>query len=73
MKTEKQIAASAAELENLGKEYYRLQFLVDAKNELISKEMEVSMQAGEIVGKIYEALLKQSTQKEPSLLCTFLH
>ncbi len=46
-------------LENLGKEYYRLQFLVDVKNEHLSKEMEVSMQAGEIVGKIYEALLKQ--------------
>ena len=46
-------------LENLGKEYYRLQFLVDAKNEHLSKEMEVSIQAGEIVGRIYEALLKQ--------------
>ena len=46
-------------LENLGKEYYRLQFLVDAKNEHLSKEMEVSMQAGDIVGDIYEALLKQ--------------
>ena len=44
-------------LENLGKEYYRLQFLVDAKNEHLSKEMEVSMKAGDIVGKIYEALL----------------
>ena len=30
-------------LENLGKEYYRLQFLVDAKSEHLSKEMEVSM------------------------------
>ncbi|MBR6963735.1 MAG: transposase, partial [Prevotella sp.] len=46
-------------LDNLGKEYYRLMFLVDEKNEHLSKEMQVSMQAGEIVGKIYEALLKQ--------------
>lgn len=46
-------------LENLGKEFYRLMFLVDAKNEHITKEMEVSMQAGEIVGRIYEALLSQ--------------
>lgn len=46
-------------LENLGKEYYRLMFLVDAKNEHLSKEMQVSIQAGEIVGRIYEALLKQ--------------
>ena len=46
-------------LENLGKEYYRLLFLVDSKNEQLSKEMEVSKQAGEIVGEIYEALLEQ--------------
>ena len=46
-------------LKDLGKEYYRLQFLVDAKNEHITKEMRVSMQAGEIVGRIYDALLKQ--------------
>ena len=46
-------------LENLGKEYYRLLFLVDARNEHLSKEMEVSKQAGVIVGEIYEALLKQ--------------
>lgn len=55
-------------LENLGKEYYRLQFLVDAKNEHINKEMEVSMQAGEIVGKIYEALLKQYDDNSPEAL-----
>ena len=55
-------------LENLGKEYYRLQFLVDAKNEHLRKEMEVSMQAGEIVGKIYEALLKQYDDNSPEAL-----
>ena len=44
---------------NLGKEYYRLQFLADSKSEHITKEMQVSMQAGEIVGRIYDALLKQ--------------
>ena len=55
-------------LENLGKEYYRLQFLVDAKNEHLSKEMEVSIQAGEIVGKIYEALLKQYDDNSPEAL-----
>jgi type I restriction-modification system DNA methylase subunit len=52
-------------LENLGKEYYRLMFLVDAKNEHLSKEMEVSIQAGEIVGRIYEALLKQYDDNSP--------
>ena len=46
-------------LKDLGKEYYRLQFLVDAKSEHITKEMRVSMKAGEIVGKVYDALLEQ--------------
>ncbi len=46
-------------LKDLGKEYYRLQFLVDANSEHITKEMRVSMQAGEIVGCIYDALLRQ--------------
>ena len=55
-------------LENLGKEYYRLMFLVDTKSEHLSKEMEVSMQAGEIVGKIYEALLKQYDDNSPEVL-----
>ena len=55
-------------LENLGKEYYRLLFLVDVKNEHLSKEMQVSMQAGEIVGKIYEALLKQYDDNSPEAL-----
>ena len=55
-------------LENLGKEYYRLQFLVDAKIEHLSKEMEVSMKASEIVGKIYEALLKQYDDNSPEAL-----
>ena len=55
-------------LKNLGKEYYRLQFLVDDKNEHLSKEMEVSIQAGEIVGKIYEALLKQYDDNSPEAL-----
>ena len=52
-------------LKNLGKEYYRLKFLVDEKSEHISKEMEVSMQAGEIVGRIYDALLTQYDDNSP--------
>ena len=55
-------------LENLGKEYYRLHFLVDAKSEHLSKEMEVSMKAGDIVGQIYEALLKQYDDNSPEAL-----
>ena len=52
-------------LENLGKEYYRLQFLVNEKSEHIKKEEQVSMQAGEIVGRIYDALLKQYADDSP--------
>ncbi len=55
-------------LENLGKEYYRLHFLVDAKSEHLSKEMEVSIKAGDIVGQIYEALLKQYDDNSPEAL-----
>ena len=55
-------------LENLGKEYYRLQFLVDAKSEHLSMEMEVSIKAGDIVGQIYEALLKQYDDNSPEAL-----
>ena len=42
-------------LENLEKEYYRLTFLVDTGNEHLQREMEVSIQAGEIVGILYDA------------------
>ena len=55
-------------LENLGKEYYRLQFLVYAKSDHLSKEMEVSIEAGKIVGRIYEALLTQYDDNSPEAL-----
>ncbi len=55
-------------LKNLGKEYYRLRFLVDDKSEHITKEMQVSMKAGVIVGKIYDALLKQYDDNSPEAL-----
>nr|WP_300799861.1 DNA methyltransferase [uncultured Acetatifactor sp.] len=51
-------------LADLEKEYYRLQFLVDTGSEHIKKEMEISLQAGELVGALYDALLKQ--YKDPS-------
>ena len=55
-------------LENLEKEYYRLQFLVDVKSEHLSREMEVSMKAGEIIGEIYDALLQQYGDSDPDTL-----
>ena len=46
-------------LKDLPEEYYRLRFLVDTENESIKKEMEVSLQAGVLVGVLYDALLGQ--------------
>lgn len=46
-------------LADLDKEAYRLEFLVDKTNEHLEREMKVSIEAGEIVGEIYEGLLKQ--------------
>ena len=51
-------------LKNLAKEYYRLQFIVNSENENIKKEMEISIKAGEIVGVLYDALLKQYNEKD---------
>ena len=47
------------QLADLGKEYYRLRFLVESGAEHLEREMQVSMQAGVIVGRLYDALLKQ--------------
>ena len=65
-------------LKNLGKEYYRLQFLVNEKSEHIKKEERVSIEAGEIVANIYDALKEQygddspQTQRWLNILCVRL-
>lgn len=66
-------------LSDLEKEYKRLNFLVDTGDENIKREMEISMQAGELVGKLYDAFLKQykdpsneSTLKSLNALCVRL-
>ena len=46
-------------LKDLGKEYYRLSFLVDTKNEHLKKEEELSFKAGELVGKLYDAFREE--------------
>ena len=56
--------AEVIKLADLEKEYYRLQFLVDTGDSHIKKEMEVSLKAGELVGVLYDALLKQ--YKDPN-------
>ena len=66
-------------LANLEKEYERLSFLVEAGNEHIKREMEVSVKAGQLVGKIYDLLLKQylepdapETLRSLNILCVRL-
>lgn len=66
-------------LKDLPKESYRLQFLVDTGSEHIRKEMEISLKAGELVGKLYDEILKQykdptapETLKSLNMLCVRL-
>lgn len=51
-------------LEDLERDYYRLSFLVDQGNEHLRKEMEISIQAGDIVGMLYDEILQQ--YKDPT-------
>ena len=46
-------------LKDLPKEYYRLSFLVEEKSELLHREEQISIKAGELVGKLYDAIQKQ--------------
>ena len=51
-------------LNDLEKEFHRLSFLVDDTNVHLKKELEVSIQAGEIVGVLHDKILAQ--YKDPS-------
>ena len=51
-------------LADLEKEYYRLSFLVEKGNVHLQREMEVSIKAGEVVGLLYDGLLKQYKNPE---------
>ena len=44
-------------LRDLPKEVHRLAFLVDPKEKAVDRELEISVQAGRIVGELYDALL----------------
>ena len=66
-------------LKDLEKEYHRLSFLIDDTNVHLKKELEVSIQAGEIVGVLYEKFLAQylhpenpDSQKSLNKLCVRL-
>lgn len=63
-------------LKDLEEDYYRLNFLIDQEDQNIKKSFEVSIKAGELVGKLYDALLKQykdpndeKTLKDLNVLC----
>lgn len=51
-------------LADLEKEYYRLSFLVDKGSVHLQREMEISIKAGEVVGLLYDGLLKQYKNPE---------
>ncbi len=51
-------------LKDLEKEYSRLQFLVETGKTHVTKEVEVSIKAGEIVGDLYDAFLEQYKNPE---------
>ena len=66
-------------LENLVDEYTRLSFITDADRLHIQREQKVSMDAGKIVGSIYDALQKQyikpdddATKHSLNVLCVRL-
>ena len=66
-------------LKDLSTDYYRLRFLVDDGKAHLKKEMEVSIQAGDLVGVIYDRLLAQylhpeaaETLKSLNVLCVRL-
>ena len=66
-------------LKNLPKEYYRMQFLVNTGNENLKREMEISLKAGDLVGRLYDAILKQyknpndpQTLRSLNMLCVRL-
>ena len=72
-------APEIIQLADLEKEYHRLSFLVDETNVHLKKELEVSIQAGEIVGVLYDKILAQyrnpedpDTQKSLNKLCVRL-
>ncbi len=71
--------AQIIKLADLPDEYYRLKFLVDTGNETLKKEMELSLKAGELVGRIHDRFLEKyndpmakHTQRSLNILCVRL-
>ena len=71
--------AQVIKLVDLPSEYYRLKFLVDTGSETLKREMELSLKAGELVGRIHDRFLEQyhdpmakHTQRSLNILCVRL-
>ena len=71
--------AQVIKLADLPSEYYRLKFLVDTGSETLKREMELSLKAGELVGRIHDRFLEQyhdpmakHTQRSLNILCVRL-
>ena len=72
-------APEVIQLADLSKEYHRLSFLTDVNKAHLKREMDLSIKAGEIVGQIYDAILKhyhdpsaENTLKSLNMLCVRL-
>ena len=72
--------AQVIKLVDLPEEYYRLKFLVDTGDENLKREMELSLKAGELVGKIHDRFLEKyhdpmavHTQRSLNILCVRLY
>lgn len=66
-------------LKDLSQDFYRLEFLVDTKNDHIRKEEDLSFKAGDLVGKLYNAFSHEykdinnpQSQKDLNELCVRL-
>lgn len=66
-------------LKNLSTEYYRLNFIINAEDKHIKREEDISIKAGELVGRLYNTLLNQyikpdsiNSLKSLNMLCVRL-
>lgn len=66
-------------LEDMEKDYTRLRFMINTEDEHIQREQELSLKAGNLVGKIHDRFLEQyndpmakKTQNSLNILCTRL-
>ena len=64
---------------DIEKECHRFSFIIDENKQILQREMEISLKAGELVGRLYDAILKQyknpespETLKSLNVLCVRL-